>query len=117
GEDRDGMLKQIPAEVEEKIQLATRLLVEAANPARIILFGSYARGDFDTRSDLDLLVILPGEFSNYAETVRLYGVLSHLHQAVDIVVYSEADVEERKDLRGTMLHHALKEGVVLHDTA
>ena len=33
------------------------LVVEATNPDRVILFGSYAYGNPDDRSDLDLLVI------------------------------------------------------------
>jgi predicted nucleotidyltransferase len=47
-----------PADIEEVIQEATRLLMEAAHPKTVILFGSYARGDFDEGSDLDLLIIL-----------------------------------------------------------
>src|SRR5436305_8689177 len=51
---------QTPAtEIEHLIEEATHRLVEAAHPEKIILFGSYARGDFDKRSDLDLLIILP----------------------------------------------------------
>lgn len=39
------------------IKEATRRLVEGFHPQRIILFGSYARGTADKRSDVDLLVI------------------------------------------------------------
>ena len=40
---------------EERIQEAVRLLREAASPVKIILFGSYARGDISEDSDLDFL--------------------------------------------------------------
>lgn len=41
----------IETDTEAAIQEATRRLVEAAHPEKIILFGSYARGDFDKDSD------------------------------------------------------------------
>jgi hypothetical protein len=49
--------------------------------------------------------------------VRLRRVLKGLPVPIDVVVYSAKEVEERRELRGTMLHHALHEGRVLHDAA
>lgn len=106
-----------PAFVERIIEDATRRLVEAAHPDKIILFGSYARGDFDESSDLDLLVILPAVESRFDEMVRLRHVLGDIPMAIDVVVYSVDRVKERQHLRGTMLHHALTEGRVLYDAA
>ena len=63
----------------------TRRLVEAAHRDRIILFGSYARGDFDKDSDLDLLVILPAVDSRFTEMVRLRSVLRGIPMPIDIV--------------------------------
>jgi predicted nucleotidyltransferase len=43
---------------EEMIERAGRVLIDAAPaPARVILFGSHARGDADEGSDFDFLVI------------------------------------------------------------
>ncbi|MDR2570979.1 MAG: nucleotidyltransferase domain-containing protein [Oscillospiraceae bacterium] len=42
---------------DEEIMQFVYLIVEVANPDRIILFGSYAYGVPDDKSDLDLLVI------------------------------------------------------------
>ena len=42
---------------EQTIQQAALLLGEAAKPAKVILFGSYARGDAREDSDVDFLVI------------------------------------------------------------
>ncbi len=42
----------------EAIQAAAeRLAAAASSPARIILFGSYGRGDANEDSDLDLMVV------------------------------------------------------------
>lgn len=101
--------------MDELISDATRLLVEAANPEKIILFGSYSRGDFTKNSDLDLLVIVPRVVDRIEEMARLRLVLRKIPMAIDVVVYSRDEVEEREHLRGTMLYHALREGRVLHD--
>jgi predicted nucleotidyltransferase len=104
-------------EIAETIETAARLLVEAAHPEKIILFGSYARGDFTKDSDLDLLVILPAVADRMEEMARLRMVLRDVPMAIDVVVYSRDEVEERQHLRGTMLYHALHEGKLLHDAA
>jgi predicted nucleotidyltransferase len=104
-------------DIDDLIQLAAQRLINAAHPEKIILFGSYGRGDFDQGSDLDLLVILSDVNDRIEEMIRLRRILKDIPMAIDIVVYSQADVEERQHLRGTMLYHALREGKVLHDAA
>ncbi len=41
-------------------EAARRLASTARPPARVILFGSHARGDADDESDVDFVVIEPG---------------------------------------------------------
>jgi len=54
---------------------AVELLRKAANPVRIILFGSYARGDMKTTSDLDFLIVEKDIKACRMETVRLQDVV------------------------------------------
>jgi hypothetical protein len=42
---------------EGSVSRLTQLLVDAANPARIILYGSYARGEASADSDIDIMVV------------------------------------------------------------
>ena len=44
-------------EIYKKIDKYKNHLVERLNPEKIVLFGSFARGDFNECSDIDLLVI------------------------------------------------------------
>jgi signal-transduction protein with cAMP-binding, CBS, and nucleotidyltransferase domain len=46
----------------EQIQAVADKIGRAFNPNRIILFGSYARGEQTANSDVDLLVVLDGEW-------------------------------------------------------
>lgn len=96
------------------IQEAIRRLIVAANPVKVILFGSFARGDNTEGSDLDLIVILPTVTDRYAEMVGLRRALAHLPTPIDVLVYSVDEVRERQHLPGTVLYSALREGKVLH---
>ena len=99
----------------EQIQQAVARLVAAANPSKVILFGSYARGDATEDSDLDLMVIereLPNKFE---EMVRLRQELRPLRIPLDVLVYSQQYVDEWGQLPGTALYWALREGRVLHE--
>lgn len=96
---------------------AVSTLVEAAKPSRIILFGSYARGDARADSDIDLLVVEPEVVSKRAEMVRLRRLLRPLRIPVDVLVVSEAEFNDWAHLAGTVLHQACTEGKLLHEAA
>jgi predicted nucleotidyltransferase len=91
----------------EIIEQAVRLLVEAAHPSKIILFGSYARGEASEDSDVDLLVIEPTLEHKRSEMVRLRNLIRPLKIPVDVLVASEEEVREWGHLPGTVLSWAL----------
>jgi predicted nucleotidyltransferase len=97
----------------EVIDEAARRIAAAAPGARVILFGSHARGDAGPHSDVDLLVVEPRVADRFGEIVRLQRVLAPLRLPADVIVVSEAQVEEWGDVASTMLHDALREGRVL----
>jgi uncharacterized protein len=95
------------------IDEAARRIAAAAPGARVILFGSHARGDAGPDSDVDLLVVEPRVKDRFAEIVRLQRVLAPLRLPADVIVVSEDQVEEWGDVQTTMLHDALREGRVV----
>ncbi len=98
----------------EEIDAAVRILAETARPARIILFGSHARGDAREDSDIDLLVIEPRVEDRAREMVRLRRLLRPLRVPADILVYSTEEVARWGDQPGSALYCALREGTLVH---
>ncbi len=101
---------------ESLISEASRRLAVAAPNAKVILFGSHARGEARSDSDLDLLVIEPDLKSRRAEFVRLREALGDLGVPIDLVVVPASHVDEWGHFEGTMLNDALREGRVLLPT-
>lgn len=92
----------------------TRHIRSVSDPDQIILFGSYARGDYGPDSDIDLLVIKDQVESPNEETAKIYRALAHLTIPVDVVVVSKAYVKRYRNVIGTVLHPALSEGKVIY---
>jgi uncharacterized protein len=91
------------------------ILVREAQPERIILFGSQARGDARPDSDIDLLVVESKVIAKRSEIVRLLQALSPLRLPVDLLVTDLASIDSSwADFPGSYLYHALREGKVLY---
>src|SRR3990170_4508289 len=89
-------------------------IVEVAKPDKIILFGSAARGEMGTNSDVDLLVVKSGDFHRGHLTEEIYMNLFSVGQAVDIIVVTPEDIERYKDSFAVVIYPALKEGKVVY---
>lgn len=103
---------------EELIDALAKRIGEAAKPAKVILFGSYARGSAGDDSDLDFLVIKPKVDDPGQEMIRLgdEAIAMRLPTDVDILVYSEADVDERRDWCTSPVYWALREGRTVYES-
>jgi predicted nucleotidyltransferase len=95
---------------------AARRAAEAAScPAEVLLFGSYARGDAKTGSDLDLMVIEDQIDDKTAEYLKIHRAVGSMGVGVDIVVISREDFERRRQVPGTVPYWAAREGRRVHD--
>ena len=93
-----------------------RLVAEVAEPQKIILFGSVARGDAGPGSDIDLLIVKDGGDSHDL-TSRIYSTLYGTGAAVDAIVVSPEDVERYRDSHSLVIKPALLEGKVVYESS
>ncbi|MBK8750851.1 MAG: nucleotidyltransferase domain-containing protein [Candidatus Competibacteraceae bacterium] len=103
--------------VSEINAVASRLLVETARPAKVIVFGSYARGTADENSDLDVLVVEKEVLDKAGEYLRLKAAVGRIGVGVDLLLMSESEFERRRQVPGTVPYWASQEGRGLHDTS
>jgi uncharacterized protein len=103
---------------EQTIRKVADALLAATPPgSQVILFGSYARGQADSRSDLDFLVVEPEVQDLAAEMVRLRRALRGMVLPIDVIVLSRQRFEYWKDTPNTLAHRAMKEGRVYEQVA
>lgn len=98
------------------IQAAVELLAEKIY--KIILYGSYARGDFDLESDVDIMIILDGsqeEIRTYRKEVsRIASRISLANDIeVSLLLIDRKSFEERLDIL-PFYQNVQREGVALY---
>ena len=91
-----------------------RRVVEVAEPEKIILFGSAARGEMNRHSDVDLLIIK--ECTSPLDLMgEIYMNLDGAGAAVDAVVVTPQAVERYKDSHALVIKPALRGGRVVYE--
>jgi predicted nucleotidyltransferase len=102
---------------EELLQTIVSRIAEAVHPQQIILFGSWARGEHDPNSDVDLLVIQDSDLprpQRYAQVRRLFWGMK---LPMDILVYTPEEFARYQSVPGSFTHTVAREGKVLYERA
>ena len=98
------------------IQKIVQTLVAGYLPQKIILFGSYAYGQPDLDSDIDLLIIKATEegFLERLHTVRRVTVGTHPSVPFDPIVLTPAELADRLEAGDQFLKEIVDRGEVLY---
>ena len=94
-------------------QVAKRLGI-AANAEKVILFGSYARGDAGEESDVDFLIVAPSDLPRFKRSRKLYTLFRPYPFAMDLLVYTPQEIEQGKRSPASFVSTVLQEGKVLY---
>lgn len=100
---------------EDTLQEMTNRIVERFDPEKVVLFGSYARGEAHRHSDVDLLVVLRTAEDKRQACVAIREALRDYPICKDIIVTTPEEIARRGQLVGTILRPALREGKVLYE--
>lgn len=103
---------------DDVIQEMVDVIVEAADPEQIILFGSHVRDEARFDSDVDLLIVEHEPFNNTRsrrqEISRIRRALRRFLIPFDLLVFSREEVEQWQDSINHVIAHALREGKILY---
>ncbi len=96
-------------------QAMVALVVKRFAPERVIVFGSLARGDAGPDSDIDILIVMPVVDGGRRETaVAILQALASFDTPKDVVVVTPEEFAASRDLVGTVVYPAVREGRELH---
>ena len=94
---------------------AVDAIVRACRPQRIVVFGSFARGDTHELSDLDLIVVKETDERFFDRIGRVRDACVDVEIDVQPLVYTPEELQGMLDQGNAFLETALAEGVVAHE--
>ncbi len=90
-------------------------IAERFHPDKIILFGSYAYGEPDEDSDVDLLVVMPAR-NEIDQSVRILNAID-VPFALDLIVRTPKNLKWRLEEGDWFLREVVGQGKVLYEKA
>jgi len=97
-----------------QIRRYARTLGRQFRPQRVLLFGSYARGQATEDSDVDMLVIMDHDKPRNVEQAIAIRLQTDSPFPMDLLVRRPAEVAERVAMNDTFIRSVLEEGEVLY---
>ncbi len=99
---------------QEAIDDVVRQIVEKFEPQKIILFGSYARGNHRPESDVDLLVVMNTQLRDVQQAIQICQQIEYRF-GLDLIVHTPEYLAKRVKMNDWFLIDVLKEGKVLYE--
>ena len=86
------------------------------NPRRVIVFGSFARGEAGPDSDIDLLVIVDDDTPAEKVTLKAgFESRKSYHEPADVIPVRETIFQRNSHIAGTLSRAAVLDGAVVYD--
>ena len=98
------------------IEKAKNTILKAVDVEQIILFGSYARGDYNKDSNIDLMVIIEGKIDRKEKNKildKMAIIFFENNLNVDFLIETKEDIEKYRNIIGTIIKTALEQGRIL----
>lgn len=89
-------------------------IIKNAGAEKAILFGSSARGDIDSKSDIDLIIIKKTDKPFLKRLEEFYAEINP-NIAMDILVYTPEEFEDLKT-KNPFIFRAISEGKIIYES-
>lgn len=104
-----------PPVTDQLLEEVVRRVRSVGSPHKIVLFGSWARGNARPDSDLDLLIIEDSALPRYRRSARYRRALCGVFPAKDVLVWTPSEIEEWKAVPNAFISTVLSEGKLLYE--
>jgi len=102
-------------DIYKRLQKINERLKKEYHAEKVIVFGSYARGEETKDSDLDILVIKPTKERFYERMATVRRIIRDLRNGLAIapLVLTPKEIKERKKIGDQFVLDILKNGITL----
>lgn len=102
-------------EINEHLEDIKNKVVPEISPEKIYLFGSYAKNNYDSESDIDLFFVVKNNGSLRKTQRKISRLLKDRLIPMDIIVYSQEKMESHKNIIGTLPYRINQEGELIYE--
>ena len=90
-------------------------LMARAGARKAVVFGSYARGNADMYSDLDIIIVHDTDKGFFDRASDFSEIHSAWPRSLDMLIYTPGELNELLAQRRPFIEIAMEEGVVIYE--
>lgn len=102
-------------DITDRVKAISERLKKEYNAEKVILFGSYARGEATEDSDVDILVIAPATERFFERMATVKRLTRDLRNGLPLapIVLTQQEIEKRIEIKDQFINEILEGGVEL----
>ena len=101
--------------IAKRIKNCTQNLQKAFHPEKIILFGSFARGEGDDTKTIDIIIIAKTKLRFFDRIKKALTACSGGNPSIEPLVYTPKEIQLLQGQGEGFIEEAFDEGIVLFD--
>lgn len=106
----------MPIDIKNELERIMNEINKTSNISTVYLFGSYAYGNPNNNSDLDICVLTEDKSTRKIDIMKIIrkSIIKIQSMPIDLIVYYKDEFNERAAIECTMEHEILSKGVKLY---